>query len=194
MQATQLLQEQFRMVSSSFRATIEDITDQEWTTHALPGMNAPGWTLWHVTRTVDAVVHTVIRGVPEIISQARWASCGVLATPGIGLGQTLEEANTLVHTISRADVIAYAEVVLPEVLAWLATLRDDDLDTVPDLAAHIAGHPVYQAPDILEAAGMPVWAHLLVNCLLHGQDHLAELAIIKQQLRLPTSNPPRLTQ
>jgi hypothetical protein len=191
MQATKLLQEHFQTVNSGFRAHIVDMTDQEWTARPLLGVNPPGWTLWHVTRTLDAVVQMVIRGVPEIITQARWASCGALATPGLGLGQTLEEAQALARAISRADVKAYADVVLPEVLAWLATLNDDDLDTVPDLAAHIAGHPVYHVPDVLEAAGMPVWAHLLVNCLHHSQDHLAELALIKQQLRLPASTPPR---
>jgi hypothetical protein len=191
MQATKLLQEQFRIVGSNFRATIADITDQEWTARSLPGMNPPGWTLWHVTRTLDAVVHTVIQGVPEIITQARWASCGALTTPGVGLGQTLEEAHALAHAINRTDVTAYAEVVLPEALAWIATLRDDDLDAAPDLAAHVAGHPIYQVPDILEAVGMPVWAHLLVNCLLHSQDHVTEVVIIKQQLRLPAPSSPR---
>ncbi len=190
MQATKLLKEHFQMVNGGFRAIIGDMTEQEWTARPLLNMNPPAWTLWHLARTQDAVVQTAIRGVPEVITQSRWASCGALATPGIGIGQTTEEVNAIAYGINRADISAYADAVTSEVLAWLVVLSDDDLDAVPDVVAHSMGHPVYQVPAILETAGMPVWAHLLELCLIHSQDHLAELDIIKQQLRLPTATSP----
>jgi hypothetical protein len=182
MQATKLLQEHFQLVCRWFRTISTSLTEPAWTARPLRNMNPPAWIVWHLARTDDAVVHTAIRGTPEIITQARWAACGALATPGNGIGQTMEEAIALAHAITPEDVSAYAEAVHSEMLAWLATLSDDFLDVVPDIEAHFVGHPEYQIPAVMDIVGMPVWSRLLELCLIHSEDHLAELAIIKQQI------------
>lgn len=183
MRGTQILEAELKWINQSFHAIIDDMTDEEWTARPLPGMNLAGFTLWHIARTQDVDVQTAIRGVPEVITQPRWAACGTLATPGFGFTVTLEEADAIAHGIRPADVGAYADAVLAEIVAWLATLSDEDLDTAPDWRTHIAPFPVLQVPELLEMSETTIWEELLGTCGLHCRGHLAEVAIIKQQLR-----------
>jgi hypothetical protein len=181
MRATQLLREELQWINQGFHAAIDDMTDEEWTARPFPGMNLPGFTLWHVARTQDADVQTSIRGVPEVITRTRWASCGTLTTPGFGYMVTLEEADAIARGVSRADVSAYADAVLAEVLAWLDTLSDNDLDAIPDRRTHAAPFPVYA--NVLDLPDAPIWDELLSTCGFHCRGHLTEVALIKQQVR-----------
>jgi len=68
-------------------------------------------------------------------------------------------------------------------------LREADLDTIPDVAAHYAGIPAYQTPGFLaemdsgpehdqavgDAGGQPVWLFLTSVCVTHLHRHLGEL-------------------
>jgi hypothetical protein len=185
MQATKMLQEQLKWINGSFHAIVDDITDEEWTARLLPGMNLPGYSLWHAARVPDVDVQTVLRGVPEVIWQARWASRGALTTPGFGLDVTLAEADAIAHGTRPADVSAYADAVLAEVVGWLDTLSDADLDRVTEnWQVHLTGHPEYQVPGLLEQYTVgPIWEEVLGTCGFHCRGHLTEVALIKQRLR-----------
>jgi hypothetical protein len=179
-----MLQEQLKWINGSFHANIDDMTDEEWTARLLPGMNLPGYTLWHVARSPDLIVQTILRGVPEVITQAQWSGRGALTTPGFGLDVTLAEADAVAHGTKREDVSAYADAVLAEVVGWLNTLSDEDLDTVPqNWQAHLTGHPEYQVPGVLEYTVGPIWEEVLGTCGFHCRGHLTEVALIKQRLR-----------
>jgi hypothetical protein len=189
MRATQAVTEELKSIHEGFHFVADDMTDDEWTARVAPGMNLPGFTLWHLTRTLDAFVQTAIRGVPEVITQARWAACGTMTTPGFGFLAPLEEADAIARGMARADVSAYADAVQAEVLSWLARLSDEDLDPVPDWRTHIAAFPVYQVPELTEGPDAPVWGILLDPCGLHRRGHLSEVALIKQQRRLTVTMP-----
>jgi hypothetical protein len=193
MQATKLLRTELEWLNMSFHALIDDMTDEEWTTRLLPGMNVPGYTLWHIARTPDFIVQTGLRHVPEIITQERWATCGALTTPGFGLSASLEEADAIARTVKREDVSAYADAVLAEVVAWLDTLSDDDLDVAPHWHAYIEEYPQYNIPEIVEAPEDPIWDSLLGTCCLHVRGHLTEVSLIKQQFRQAASLPAAAT-
>ena len=83
MQATDLLQQQFQGINDYFHAIVDDLTDAEWISRALPEANLPGFTLWHILRTQDCAVQTLIRGVPSVLAGELWGSRGGLATAGI---------------------------------------------------------------------------------------------------------------
>jgi hypothetical protein len=197
MQATKLLRTELEWIHMGFHSLIDDMTEEEWSARPVPGLNLPGFTLWHVARTPDYIVQTGLRHVPEVITQERWASCGALTTLGFGLSVTLEQADAIARGLNREDVSTYADAVLAEVLAWLDTLSDDDLDTVPRWHTYIAEYPQYNVPEIVEAPEDPIWDYLLGTCSLHVRGHLAEVSIIKQQIRqgptvltsVPTSAP-----
>jgi hypothetical protein len=188
MQATKLLRTELEWLNMGFHAAVDDMTDEEWTARVLPGMNLPGFTLWHAARTPDFIVQTILRHVPEVITQERWAACAGLNTPGLGLTVSLEEADAIARTVKREDVSAYADAVLTEVLAWLDTLSDDELDIAPNWHAYIHEYPVYNIPDFVELPASPIWDELLGTCGLHVRGHLTEVALIKQQIRQGTTS------
>lgn len=187
MRSTDLIRQQLNGVHRIFHEVAEDLADAEWTLHALPETNVLGFTLWHLPRTQDWAVHTVIRGVPEVIRDPKWSRLGDPEAVGIGVGMTLEEADSLARSVSRADVCAYADAVHNELLAWLATLSDDDLDAIPDIQAHHRDHPIYQTPEmhaeIADLIGAPAWRYLSGPCVGHWRGHFGELEILKQVMR-----------
>ena len=187
MQATTLIQAQLNGVHQLFHTYANDLTETEWTIAAFPGTNLPGFTLWHMVRTRDWAVQTAIRGVPEVIAGERWAAWNGLALAGMGAGISLEQANEVGRLISRADVLAYADTVHSAIHSWLSRLSDDDLDTVPDMEAHMASYPAYQHPgfraEIADLLGQPIWRLLSGPCNGHMREHLGELDVLKQVLR-----------
>jgi DinB superfamily len=186
MQTTILIQAQLNGAHQLFHACADDFTETEWTTSALQGTNLPGFTLWHMVRARDWAVQTAIRGVPEIIADERWSGWKGL-TAGAGAGFTLEQANEVGRSISRADVLAYADTVHSVIQSWLSRLSDDDLDTIPEMEAHMASYPAYQQPGfravIADLLGQPIWRLLIEPCSGHMREHLGELVVLKQVMR-----------
>jgi len=187
MQATTLIQAQLNGVHQLFHACADDLTETEWTTCALPKTNLPSFTLWHMARTRDWAVQTAIRGVPEVFAGERWAGWSGLAMAGIGAGFTLEQANEAGRSISRADVLTYADTVHSAIQIWLSRLSDDDLDTVPEMEAHMASYKAYQHPgfraEIADLLGNPIWRLLIGPCSGHMREHLGELDVLKHVMR-----------
>ncbi len=187
MQATTLIQAQLNGVNQLFHACADDLTETEWTTCALPGTNLLGFTLWHMVRGRDWAVQTAIRGVPEVVTDERWAVWSGLAQAGVGAGITLEQANEVGRLVSRADVLTYADTVHSVIQSWLSSLSDDDLDMVPEMEAHMAAYPAYQHPGfravIADLVGQPIWRLLSEPCSGHIREHLGELDVLKQVMR-----------
>jgi hypothetical protein len=188
MRAVNLLKEQLNGCSMFFHAIADDLTDAEWTARAVPGSNVPGYTLWHLARTLDWAVQTSARGVPEVIADDEWAG-RLLPEAGLGVEISLAEADAIAGSVARKDVIAYADAVLQTVQDWLGTLTDDDLDVTPDLEARHdrVPSPAYQRPEfrkeVAAMAGSPVWALVYSPGIEHIRDHLGELDLIKQVIR-----------
>jgi DinB family protein len=187
MQATTLIQAQLNGVHQLFHACVDDLTETEWLTCAFPKANLPGFTLWHMVRTRDWAVQTAIRGVPEVIAGERWTGWSGPDMAGIGAGFTLEQANKAGRSISRADVLAYADSVHSAIQSWLSSLRNDDLDTIPNMEAHMASYTAYQHPgfraEIADLLGQPMWRLLSGPCSGHMREHLGELDVLKQVMR-----------
>ncbi len=187
MQAITLIQAQLNGIHQLFHAYADDLTETEWTTSALPRTNRLGFTLWHMVRTRDWAAQTAIRGIPEVITDKRWTSWNELAYAGIGAGISLEQANKIAHMATRTDVLAYSDAVQSTIQSWLGQLSDDDLDTVPEMEAHMAAYPAYQHPgfraEISGLLGQPIWRLLSGPCSGHMREHLGELNLLKQILR-----------
>src|SRR5260370_804108 len=83
--------------------------------------------------------------------------------------------------------LAYADTVHSTIQSWLSTLSDDDLDTVPDMEAHMASYTAYQHPgfraEIADLLGQPIWRLLIGPCSGHLREHLGELDVLKQVMR-----------
>jgi hypothetical protein len=128
-----------------------------------------------------------VRGVPELIDEPRWQGRGRLATHGIGVGLSETEADDLAHTLALADILEYADAVHQNLMAWLGTISDDELSREPDVPAQLQRYPVYLEPAMREEVPWmfqrpQVW-RCLAPALGHARDHLAEMDMLKRQLR-----------
>ena len=187
MRATELLQRQFVSVNTIFHDIADDLSIEEWTTRVLPAINLFGFDLWHVARTQDWALQTLVRGAPEIISAQQWEGKGLLTIPGIGVGMTSEEADRLAYNVRKEDALAYADAVHAALHAWLASIDDEVLDQIPDIMTHYKTHPEYLTPAMRAEVTWipqqpPVW-RCLAPALGHVRDHLAEIDLMKRLLR-----------
>jgi hypothetical protein len=166
----------------------DDLTTDELLTHVLPHTNLLAFDLWHIARTQDMALQTMVRGVPELIDEAQWQERGALATHGIGVGMTEAQADALAHQVRLADLLAYADATHAALLAWLGEQADDEaLERRPDVPAHLTRYPVYLEPAMrAEVPWMfeqpPVW-RCLAPANGHVRDHLAVMDLLKQQGR-----------
>lgn len=187
MRATALLARQLSSINTVLHGIASDLTQEELTTRALPNTNLLAFDLWHIPRTQDWAVQTLVRGMPEIIDEPRWQGCGRLVTHGIGVGLTEAQADDLARSLALANILAYADAVHQSFLDWLETLPDERLDGQPDVPAHLARYPVYlgdamrdEVPWMYEQPA--VW-RCLAPATAHVRDHLAVMALIKRQMR-----------
>ncbi|HEX2998334.1 MAG TPA: DinB family protein, partial [Anaerolineales bacterium] len=181
------LQQQFTNLNGLFHALADDLTEAEWDTRPAPGQNRIGYLVWHLPRTQDHFLHTWIRAQSEIAHRERWAGWHALKPLGIGIGITLAESDEITRLVRCADAMAYADEVHEAILAWLAGIREADLDKVPDARQCLMAFPEYQTPGYLAEVGdifdLPVWNLLMKPCMGHAHRHLGELEILKDIVR-----------
>ncbi|MGZ3601271.1 MAG: DinB family protein [Ktedonobacterales bacterium] len=187
MRAMELLERQFGSVNSILHDVADDLTPEELTTRSLANTNLLAFDLWHVARVQDWALQTLVRGVPELIDEPNWRDRGRLATHGIGVGMTLDEADDLARSLALADVLAYADAVHGGIISWLRANTDEELERQPDVPAQLTRYPVYL--ETAMRAEVPwmfqqpqVW-RCLAPALGHNRDHLAEMDLLKRQLR-----------
>ena len=187
MRAMELLERQFGSVNTILHDVADDLTQEEMTTRSLASTNLLAFDLWHVARVQDWALQTLVRGVPELIDEPRWHDRGQLATHGIGVGMTSDRADELARSLALADMLAYADAVHGGIISWLRAHTDEELERQPDVPAQLARYPVYletamreEVPWMFERP--QVW-RCLAPALGHNRDHLAEMDLLKRQLR-----------
>jgi hypothetical protein len=190
MRATTLLRQQTAQLDLRLRDGIADVSDAEWHTRAAPNTNLIGFIYWHVARNQDAVVQTLIRGEPELITLEPWARMSGLpagGNDGIGTGISLAQADAIALAATRDGMQAYSAAVFAMMSDWLETLTDDELDHRPDCPAHIAAIPAYQTSfwhRIAQFFAAKSIAEILgYYCIAHPYQHLAEIGLLTQLLR-----------
>jgi len=183
-----VLEAQLAVVNGILGRLIEGVRPDEWTARPAPGLNLPGFTLWHMAATPDWAVHVALRGIPEVRTQGRWAQNPGINPPLPPFGCSGAQADAVAHAVSRDDLAAYMRDVHAATRAWLATLSDADLEAVPDLAANARHYPEERViPGYLEEiANQMAWnvARFLTGpCIGHLRGHAGELDVHLKLLR-----------
>ncbi|HEY7020954.1 MAG TPA: DinB family protein [Ktedonobacterales bacterium] len=185
MRATELLERQFSGVNQILHDLANDLTLQELTARVLPHTNLFAFDLWHVARTQDWALQTLVRGIPEIIDEPRWERLRL--APGIGVGLSEAQADDLAHRVVLAETLEYADAAHQAILEWLRKVSDRELSRTPDVPKHLTRYPVYleqamrdEVPWMFER---PQSWRCLAPALGHARDHLAEMDLLKRQLR-----------
>ena len=181
------LEMQLANIHAIYHDLVHDLSEQEWLVRPTPGQNCIGYNIWHIPRTQDNIVQLWIRGKAEVCHQAAWTHWQTLRPAGIGVGITLTEADAVATHVQRDETLAYADAVHQEILTWLRQCQDEDLDRVPDVAAHLASYSEYQTEgyrgQLNSLFNQPIWNLLLRPCIGHVQRHLGELELAKAMLR-----------
>jgi hypothetical protein len=185
--ATALLARQLAAINTALHNVASDLAPDELTTRILPNTNLLAFDLWHIPRTQDWALQTLIRGAPELIDDPRWQGCGRLVTHGIGVGFTEAQADDLAHALSLPDILAYADATHQYLVDWLLAQTDELLDYQPNILPHLQRYPVYledamraEVPWMYEQP--PVW-RCLMPATNHARDHLAVMGLLKRQMR-----------
>lgn len=161
----------------------------EWTRRVVPQTNLPAFTFWHCARVTDGILNFYVRGVPEIAERPPWNQDPVIgfSEVGAGVGLTLEDADAIARRVSIPRVLEYAAAIRAEASAWLKTVDDDFLDTVPDFASRRDASPVYGKPAAVASSrdldGHPVWRVLMISCFGHVWSHLDEILLLVETQR-----------
>lgn len=187
MRATELLARQFSSIHQILHNVSDDLTPGELTTRILPHTNLLAFDLWHIARTQDWALQTLVRGVPEMIDEPHWQGRGRLATHGIGVGLSEAEADELACALVLADILEYADAVHQAMLMWLHTIADDELARDPDILTHLHRYPIYLEPAMREEVPWMYQRPQVWRCLMpalgHARDHLAQADLLKRQGR-----------
>jgi len=198
-----MLAQQLETVNLRIHHSARDLTPAELAARPLPGVNPIAFLLWHMARSQDWAVNTAILDRVEVIMREPWIA-GALAVPGIGTGFELDEAARVAARFELHDLLEYVDAVHRDTVAWLHTVDEDFLDSIPDVAAHDARHAAYQTPGFRaemdsgpehddamgRSGGLPVWIFLTSVSVTHLHRHLGELDLVKDFLRRPVSSSP----
>lgn len=189
MNAIGMLVQQLETVNVRFHHVASAVTPELMTESAGPRSNPVGFLLWHMARSQDWAIHTAIRGVPELVRAAPWSEMRGVATPGIGTGFAPADARELAGRLHLPDLLLYADAVSAAAIAWVRTLKESDLEAIPDVSAHDAPFAEYQTPGfqaemdsgpehdeaVGKSGGQPVWLYLTSVCVTHPHRHLGEV-------------------
>jgi hypothetical protein len=162
---------------------------EEQLRHSAPGHNSVVWLLWHLARSEDVAINTLLRGVPEVIDQEGWLARLGLVVRDIGTGMTDEEVRDVSARVDIPALQAYRAAVGAQTQAWLKTVDFATLDAPLDVAAQLAQAP----PALRERAawvatfwdGQPRVFFLTYTALGHNYWHLGEADHIARLLGRP---------
>jgi uncharacterized damage-inducible protein DinB len=87
------------------------------------------WVLWHLVRTEDLILRTLVQKKPEIWAEGGWAAKLGLPERGQGTGQTPEEARAI-EIRDFSGFVKYAETVWADIDAYLNGISEADLDVM----------------------------------------------------------------
>lgn len=166
------------------KSATEDFSETEWIQRVLPITNPPGFTVWHMARTIDWAVQCGVRGVPEVAAGDEFRALG--AELGIGTGIPPEEAMAIARRMPREVVANYAAAVIKESLDWLATASDEELESPTRMGQNQSAFPVYRAEghlaEVRDLLDIPIWMVLARPATSHIRTHSGELQLLAQAL------------
>jgi hypothetical protein len=185
MDAVALLRNRVRATNVALHDLVDKVADVAWAAPLAPGTSPIGLTMWHLPRAQDWLVQTTIRGVPEVADRPEFAALPDPDTFGFGTGLTPEQAQEAAAGVERNLLLSYADAVTEEVDAWMATLRDADLDdTVSEFAARQQTRAGYCTPaaldEVTHLVDLPVGMLLVRPAISHVLVHLGEVEALAQ--------------
>jgi hypothetical protein len=149
--------------------------------------NSIAWCLWHLARTEDLIINTVLRQAPQVLRAGDWPKRLGVDDDRIGTGFDESEVEALSRAVDLDALEAYRQAVCGATDAWLATGPAETLEASPDVRARLAAVPPIASPRAIEGltrfwsgrTGAFLVHFPLIN---HGYLHLGEMQAIRGRL------------
>lgn len=179
---------QHRGVRGFFEASVYSVLSPDQLRQRPGGIgNSVAWLMWHLARTEDAIVNSIIRGEKQVLLGDGWIdNLGVDVTNiGTGLGDDEVEAISAGMDIEACN--GYWKTVADQTSEWLKTIGPEALEEVPDMQARIATIPAMIA-GADNANATSFWTGRSAGYLLggtvisHGYIHVGEMNSIRGRI------------
>ncbi len=186
MEASDLLAIQLNGIGQILNRLAAEVDVETSRKRAFPEASLIGSTLWHVARTVDWAVNSMIRGGPEVAFDFDFQGVADARISQIGFGIQPHEADAIAEATTPAEVARYFELVLADATQWLQT--NPDLSFVPDALAHQPDFPGYRTDFYLEEVrsykegGWTALKILVGPAIAHVRGHFGEIDVLRQIL------------
>ena len=186
MDAWFLLAAQVRRIGEIVRDLSVQVDVPTSRARAFPGTNLIGYTLWHVARTVDWSINTMVRGAKEVAFDFPFEGAADARASQIGFGIEREDADAIAQATTPAQVADYMELVVADATAWFQT--EPDLSVLPDVDAQQPNFPGYRTDFYLEEVrayekARATTAQILAGpATAHVRGHFGEIDVLRQIL------------
>lgn len=127
-----VLTDAFGRVREAVHGAVEGLTPEQLAGRVDPEANSVAWLVWHLTRVQDDHVSEVA-GTEQVWTAQGWAERFGLPfeAEDTGYGHSSEEV-AAVRGLTAEQLTGYHDAVHAASVAWVAGLRDGDLDRVVD--------------------------------------------------------------
>lgn len=184
------IREEHQFLRQLYELTVRGAIPRDMVTvRPTPTDNSIAWVLWHIARSEDLAVNTIIRGIPQVLARDGWAEKIGINDFRVGTGLSDHEVEDFGKQVDVDALEAYWEEVGACTDRWLQRVSLDALDQVPDLDARLAVAPEIVPP---EASWLrEFWRDRSVGFFLrftaigHAYVHGGEMLTIRSHLGVP---------
>lgn len=149
--------------------------------------NSIAWLMWHLARTEDVMVNSVIRGEPQLLTSDDWPKRLRLEDTHMGTGLSDDEVGKVTGELDPLVADEYWKTVADATNAWLKSISPEVLDEIPDMYQRLS-----EIPPILAGADnqamVEFWRGRTAGFLFgatvinHGYIHVGEMQAIRGRL------------
>ena len=131
MTSAEVLAEAFGRIGDAVHAAVEGLSAEELAYRIDSEANSIAWLVWHLARVQDDHV-AAVEGTEQLWTSSGWADRFnlPLEVSDTGYGHSSEQVGSV--TCEASELLGYCDAVTEQTLAYVRTLKDDDLDRIVD--------------------------------------------------------------
>jgi hypothetical protein len=176
-----LIQYGLENTKRSIDKALDGLTYEELKWQPKADANSIGLILFHIARSQDMFIQSVIRGKQQIWEVGKWYQRLDKSASDQGAGYTSEQVAAFIVPAMK-DLLAYYEAVHQETLSYVNKLTTDMLDqkvTLPPMGPPPASAPGAKAAPPKRPPFDSITGSLLMMTVTHAAQHAGEICYIR---------------
>jgi uncharacterized damage-inducible protein DinB len=121
----------FDRIRQVVHGAVRDLTEEQLAERLDPGANSAAWLVWHLTRIQDDHLAD-LEGAPQVWTEQGWHERFGLPFDPADTGYGHGPAQVAAVRVSAALLTGYHDAVHAQTVAWLAGLKESQLDRIVD--------------------------------------------------------------